>query len=87
MISGAQPNQQGCTYKAFLDCKPLTFTGVEGAVGLLRWIEKMESVFTKCKCLVTDRVGYATGTLDGAALTRWNSQVQMLGLDEANAMA
>ena len=85
--TGAQLNQQVCTYKAFLDCKPLTFTGVEGAVGLLRWIEKMESVFTKCKCLVTDRVGYATGTLEGVALTWWNSQVQMLGLDEANTMA
>ena len=47
----------------------------------------MESVFTKCKCLVTDRVGYATGILEGAALTWWNAQVQMLGLDEANTMA
>ena len=44
-------------------------------------------MFTKCKCLLTDRVGYATSTLEGQALTWWNSQVQILGLDDANAMA
>lgn len=70
---GAQQNQQGCTYKAFLDCKPLTFTGAEGAVGLLRWIEKVESVFAMCKCSIADRVGYATGTFKGQALLWWNS--------------
>ena len=31
------------------------------------------------------RVKYATGTLVGIALTRWNAQVQILGLAAANA--
>ena len=81
-----QPNQQGYTYKAFLDCKPHTFMRVEGAVNLLRWIEKVESVFAKSKCLLTDRVQYATGSFEGEALTWWNSHVQMLGLEDASGM-
>jgi hypothetical protein len=36
------------TFKNFLDCKPHTFNGTDGAVSLLRWIEKVESVFAMC---------------------------------------
>jgi len=68
-----------------MECKPHSFSGSEGAVGLLRWFEKMESVFFRSNCPQADRVKYATGTLEGAALTWWNSQVQMLGVDIANA--
>ncbi|KAM0010005.1 putative transcription factor interactor and regulator CCHC(Zn) family [Helianthus debilis subsp. tardiflorus] len=69
----------------FMDCKPQTFSGTEGAVGLLRWFEKAESVFAMCNCPVGDRVKYATGTLEDGALTWWNAQVQLLGIDAANA--
>nr|GFC28371.1 putative reverse transcriptase domain-containing protein [Tanacetum cinerariifolium] len=34
-----------CYYADFMKCHPLSFKGTEGAVGLIRWIEKMESVF------------------------------------------
>nr|GFA40957.1 hypothetical protein [Tanacetum cinerariifolium] len=34
-----------CYYADFMKCHPLNFKGTEGAVGLTRWIEKMESVF------------------------------------------
>nr|GFB02210.1 reverse transcriptase domain-containing protein [Tanacetum cinerariifolium] len=34
-----------CYYTDFMKCHPLNFKGTEGAVGLTRWIEKMESVF------------------------------------------
>nr|GFA88318.1 reverse transcriptase domain-containing protein [Tanacetum cinerariifolium] len=34
-----------CNYADFLKCHPLNFKGIEGAVGLTPWIEKMESVF------------------------------------------
>ena len=67
-----------------MDCNP-HFGGAEGAVGLLRWFEKTESVLAKCICLDANKVMYATGTLEGAALTWWNTQVHMLGLDVANA--
>ncbi|KAJ0915996.1 putative transcription factor interactor and regulator CCHC(Zn) family [Helianthus annuus] len=68
-----------------MDCRPSTFSGTEGAVGLLHWFEKLESVFEMCECPEARRVKYATGTLEGIALTWWNAQVQLLGLAAANA--
>ncbi|KAI3774330.1 hypothetical protein L1987_48881 [Smallanthus sonchifolius] len=82
-----QQNQQpACTFKAFMDCKPHTFSGAEGAVGLLRWFEKVESVIAMCNCPVANQVKFAAGTLEGPALTWWNAQVQMLGLAMANGL-
>ncbi|KAI3819182.1 hypothetical protein L1987_13007 [Smallanthus sonchifolius] len=34
--------QQTCTFKTFMECKPHTYSGAEGAVSLLRWFEKIE---------------------------------------------
>ncbi|KAJ0766176.1 putative transcription factor interactor and regulator CCHC(Zn) family [Helianthus annuus] len=68
-----------------MDCRPTTFSGTEGAVGLLYWFGKLEYVFEMCECPEARRVKYATGTLEGVALTWWNAQVQMLGLVAANA--
>ncbi|KAJ0955831.1 putative transcription factor interactor and regulator CCHC(Zn) family [Helianthus annuus] len=68
-----------------MNCRPSTFSGTEGAVGLLHWFEKLESVFEMCECPEARRVKYATGTLEGIALTWWNAQVQILGLAAANA--
>ncbi|KAI3777866.1 hypothetical protein L1987_47669 [Smallanthus sonchifolius] len=45
----------------------------------------VESVFSMCNCPVANRVKFASETLEGAALSWWNAQVQMLGLDTANA--
>jgi hypothetical protein len=36
--------RQGCSYKSFMDFKLKEFYGNEGAVGALRWVEKMEYV-------------------------------------------
>ncbi|KAF5760051.1 putative transcription factor interactor and regulator CCHC(Zn) family [Helianthus annuus] len=68
-----------------MDCRPSSFSGTEGAVGLLHWFEKLESVFEMCECPEARRVKFATGTLEGIALTWWNAQVQILGLAAANA--
>ncbi|KAM0014699.1 putative retrotransposon gag domain-containing protein [Helianthus debilis subsp. tardiflorus] len=73
------------TFITFMDCRPSTFSGTEGAVGLLHWFEKLESVFEMCECFEDRRVKYATGTLEGTALTWWKAQVQLLGLAVANA--
>ncbi|XP_076901053.1 uncharacterized protein LOC143555371 [Bidens hawaiensis] len=78
--------QAGCTFKNFMDCKPHAFSGLEGAVGLLHWIEKAESVFSMCNCPNESKVKFATGTLEKVALTWWSSQVQTMGLDAANAL-
>ncbi|KAJ0591390.1 putative transcription factor interactor and regulator CCHC(Zn) family [Helianthus annuus] len=80
-----QPAQQVCTFKNFMDCRPNSFSGTEGAVGLLHWFEKLESVFEMCECPEARKVKFATGTLEGIALTWWNAQVQILGLAAANA--
>ncbi|GJY22107.1 putative reverse transcriptase domain-containing protein, partial [Tanacetum coccineum] len=32
-----------CIYSDFLKCQPLNFKGTEGVVGLIQWLEKMES--------------------------------------------
>ncbi len=34
--SGTDNPPAGCTFKMFLDCKPLNFSGTEGSVGLLK---------------------------------------------------
>ena len=83
--TGQHAQQPVCTFKTFMDCRPSTFSGIEGAVGLLHWFEKLESVFELCECPEARRVKYATGTLEGITLTWWNAQVQMLGLAAANA--
>ncbi|KAI3814996.1 hypothetical protein L1987_14646 [Smallanthus sonchifolius] len=85
-VGGPHNNQQVCTYKTFMDCKPHIFSGAEGAVGLLRWMEKTESVFAMCNCPQINQVKYASGTLEGPALTWWNSQVHMLTFEMANAL-
>nr|GFB49965.1 putative reverse transcriptase domain-containing protein [Tanacetum cinerariifolium] len=56
-------------------------TGTEGAVGLTRWIEKMESVFNISGCAMENQVKFATCTLLDATLTWWNSQIRTLGPD------
>nr|GEZ61648.1 reverse transcriptase domain-containing protein [Tanacetum cinerariifolium] len=70
-----------CSYVNFMKCHPLNFKGTEGAVGLIRWIEKMESVFNISGCAVENQVKFATCTLLDATLTWWNSQIRTLGLD------
>ncbi|KAJ9566126.1 hypothetical protein OSB04_002092 [Centaurea solstitialis] len=81
-----QNNNQGtrerdCTYKSFRSCNPKEFHGTEGAVGLLAWIEGMESVLHISKCLERNKVEYAACLLQGRALTWWNTQVQVHGRD------
>ncbi|GJT11518.1 hypothetical protein Tco_0858560 [Tanacetum coccineum] len=64
---------RGCTYKEFLGCNPLTKNGTKGAVGLSRWIEKLESNFQIIKCANEDKVKYGACMLQGRALTWWNA--------------
>ncbi|GKD16605.1 hypothetical protein Tco_1205763 [Tanacetum coccineum] len=39
------PVARKCSYKEFKSCQPFNFKGTEGAVGLIRWFERTESVF------------------------------------------
>ncbi|GJT22852.1 hypothetical protein Tco_0892789 [Tanacetum coccineum] len=56
-------------YKGFMNCQPSYFNGTEGAVGLIHWFERTESVFSHSKCAEEDRVTFATGTLTDDALS------------------
>ncbi|GKG01491.1 hypothetical protein Tco_0306196 [Tanacetum coccineum] len=45
-----------CSYSEFLKCKPLDFKGTKGVVGLTRWFEKIESVFSISNCPAASQV-------------------------------
>ncbi|GJR74971.1 zinc finger, CCHC-type containing protein [Tanacetum coccineum] len=47
-------------YKEFINCQPFYFNGTKGAVDLIRWFERTESVFSRSKCAEEDRVTFAT---------------------------
>ncbi|GJW46038.1 putative reverse transcriptase domain-containing protein [Tanacetum coccineum] len=80
------PTQRECTYTDFLKCQPMNFHGTEGVVGLTQWAEKMESVFLISNCAITSQVKFASCTLQGSALTWWNSHVRAVGQDVAYTM-
>ncbi|GJT39108.1 hypothetical protein Tco_0938973 [Tanacetum coccineum] len=51
------------SYKEFMSCQPFNFKGTEGAVGLIRWFERTESVFLCSNCTEDCKVKFTTGTL------------------------
>ncbi|GJU83499.1 hypothetical protein Tco_1285864 [Tanacetum coccineum] len=61
------------------------FHGTEGAVGLTRWFEKLESQFGISNVAEGDRVKFASSTLLDGALTWWNVYVRSVTLDTAHA--
>ncbi|GJU43192.1 reverse transcriptase domain-containing protein [Tanacetum coccineum] len=72
------------SYKEFISCQPFYFNCTEGAVGLIRWFERTESVFSGSKCAEENKVTFATGTLTDDALSWWNAYAQPMGIDQAN---
>ncbi|GJS35831.1 reverse transcriptase domain-containing protein [Tanacetum coccineum] len=72
-----------CSYKEFMSCQPINFKGTEGAVGLIRWFERTESVFSRSNCTKDCKVNFATSTLTEEALSWWNSFAQPIGIEEA----
>ncbi|GJR71459.1 reverse transcriptase domain-containing protein [Tanacetum coccineum] len=64
----------------------MTSTRTEGVIGLTRWFEKMEFVFHISDCAESCQVKYATCTLQGEALTWWNSYVKSTNLEAAYAI-
>ncbi|GJV94498.1 reverse transcriptase domain-containing protein [Tanacetum coccineum] len=71
-------------YKEFINCQPFYFNGTKGAIDLIRWFERTESVFSRSKCAEEDRVTFATDTLTNDALSWWNAYVQPIGIEQAN---
>nr|GEV17001.1 putative reverse transcriptase domain-containing protein [Tanacetum cinerariifolium] len=58
----------------------------EEVVSLTRWLENMESVFLISNCTATCQVKFASCTLQGSALTWWNSHIRAVGQDVSYAM-
>jgi hypothetical protein len=73
----AQVNR--CSYKTFQACHPRVFSGADGPLDVIRWIEKMESVMAISNCADNQKVKYATCSFQDEALSWWNSQRQTLG--------
>ncbi|GJR78992.1 reverse transcriptase domain-containing protein [Tanacetum coccineum] len=71
-------------YKEFINCQPFYFNCTEGAIRLIRWFKRTESVFSRSKCVEEDRVTFATGTLTNDALSWWNAYTQPIGIEQAN---
>ncbi|GKF52714.1 reverse transcriptase domain-containing protein [Tanacetum coccineum] len=71
-------------YKEFINCQPFYFNGTKGAVDLIFWFERTESVFSHSKCAEEDKVTFATGTLTNDALSWWNAYSQPIRIEQAN---
>ncbi|GJV69102.1 hypothetical protein Tco_1484611 [Tanacetum coccineum] len=82
-----RPVARECTYQDFMKCQPLNFKGTEGFVGLIRWFEKIETVFHISNCAKKSQVKYATCTLLNSALTWWNSHMRTIGTEAAFVMS
>ncbi|GJU60613.1 hypothetical protein Tco_1238379 [Tanacetum coccineum] len=57
------PVARQCSYKEFMSCQPINFKGTEGAIGLIRWFERTESVFSRSNCTEDCKVKFATKLL------------------------
>ncbi|GJV32505.1 reverse transcriptase domain-containing protein [Tanacetum coccineum] len=77
------PVARKCSYKEFMSCQPFNFKGTEGAVGLICWFERTESVFSRRNCTEDCKVKFATGTLTEEALSWCNSFAQPIRIEEA----
>ncbi|GKB80379.1 hypothetical protein Tco_0947274 [Tanacetum coccineum] len=86
-VRGTRPVARECTDQDFMKCQPLNFKGTKGVVGLIRWFEKMETVFHISNCPEKSQVKHATYTLLNSALTWWNSHKRTIGTEVAFSMS
>ncbi|GJS80573.1 reverse transcriptase domain-containing protein [Tanacetum coccineum] len=77
------PVARQCSYKEFISCQPINFKGSEGAVRLICWFERTESVFSRSNCTEDCKVMFSIGTLTEEALSWWNSFAQPIWIEEA----
>ncbi|GJS56596.1 putative reverse transcriptase domain-containing protein [Tanacetum coccineum] len=66
------------TFAGFMKCNPSVFCRIELAVELRRWFKKTESVFGISECAEGKKVRFGTATLEGPALTWWNSKIAIM---------
>ncbi|GKC28595.1 hypothetical protein Tco_1035889, partial [Tanacetum coccineum] len=54
------PVARKCSYKEFMSCQPFNFKGMKGAISLIRWFERTESVFLRSDCTEDCKVKFNT---------------------------
>nr|GEW82461.1 putative reverse transcriptase domain-containing protein [Tanacetum cinerariifolium] len=74
------------TFAGFMKYNPTAFCSTKGVVELMRWFEKTKSVFGISECAEGKKVRFAAATLQGPALTWWNSKTITIGLESVNRM-
>nr|GEV61868.1 reverse transcriptase domain-containing protein [Tanacetum cinerariifolium] len=84
---GARPVAREYMYQDFMKCQPLNFKGTKGVFRLIRWFEKMETMFHISNCLEKYQVKFATCTLLNSALTWWNSHKRTIRTEAAFSMS
>nr|GEX20834.1 reverse transcriptase domain-containing protein [Tanacetum cinerariifolium] len=62
------PVARKCTYEKFMSYKPFYFNGTEGAVGLIHWFKRTESIFSHSNCAKKNKVKFVINTLTKDAL-------------------
>ncbi|GJR05693.1 hypothetical protein Tco_0528677 [Tanacetum coccineum] len=72
-----------CDYEKFTSYQLFYFSGTDGAVGLIRWFKRTESIFSRSKCAEENKVRFVVSTLTKEALFWWNSFTQSIGIEEA----
>ncbi|GJR53859.1 reverse transcriptase domain-containing protein [Tanacetum coccineum] len=77
------PVARKCTYEKFMSCQPFYFNGTKGAVGLICWFERAESILSRSNYVEKNKVKFAINTLTEEALFWWNSFAQPIGVKEA----
>ncbi|GKG13530.1 hypothetical protein Tco_0350490, partial [Tanacetum coccineum] len=76
----------GCNFAGFMKCNPTVFRCIKGAIKLQSWFKKINSVFGISECGEGKKVKFAAATLEGPALTWWNSKIATMGLETINQM-
>nr|GEU40589.1 reverse transcriptase domain-containing protein [Tanacetum cinerariifolium] len=71
-------------YKEFIRCQPFYLNGTKGVVGLIRWFERIELVFSCSNYAEENKVTFAIGTLTDDALSLWNAYAQPIGIKQDN---
>nr|GEV14437.1 reverse transcriptase domain-containing protein [Tanacetum cinerariifolium] len=78
------PAARKYTYKEFMSCQPFYFNGTEGAIGLIRWFGRTESVFSRSNCTEDCKVKFSTGTLTEDVFSWWKSYAKPIGIEQAD---
>ncbi|KAJ0788379.1 putative nucleotidyltransferase, Ribonuclease H [Helianthus annuus] len=73
-------------FKQFMACKPLEFTGKNGATAMMNWFDSIELTFLQSGCPDELRTLNATGVFREKALEWWTTERNKRGNEVAHAM-